>query len=213
MAWVYLVADSDQYGGIFLLNRDDGSDSFDFVGLLSDGVSFGSFVADASGNYTEIDTGSNLTVGAWAHLCAVRSSTTSLQCYVNGVAVGSVNTRNVSGRSAATRMEMGGGYMTAGYGLANVRAAHIKIWTAALTEGEIYNEMTLARPIRSANLHIWSPGFPGTQRTVDYSGNGYDWTAGGTLTDEDPPAVAWGAGRLIYIVTTQTQRVSFVYMG
>jgi hypothetical protein len=75
----------------------------------------------------------------------------------------------------------------------NCRLAAMKVWNAALTQAELELEMNSIRPVRFANLNLWAPGYPGaTERIRDYSGNGYDLT-GGTLTDEDPPPVPWGA--------------------
>lgn len=48
-------------------------------------------------------------------------------------------------------------------------------------------------PQRTANLHIWTPAVENTAGNADndYSGNGNNWTAGGTLTLEDGPPIAW----------------------
>lgn len=76
----------------------------------------------------------------------------------------------------------------------DVRLANVKVWDAVLTQAEIEAEQFTYRPRRLENLHAWWPLLPGaTERLRDYSGNGKDLTAGGTLTDEDGPPLAWGA--------------------
>lgn len=78
--------------------------------------------------------------------------------------------------------------------------AGIKVWDAHLTDEEIEKEFWKLRPERTADLNIWTPGIlAGTDRVKDYSGNGRDWTAGGTLTDGDGPPVPWGAGLIIIL--------------
>jgi len=81
----------------------------------------------------------------------------------------------------------------------NCRLAGIKVWDAALTDAEIENEAETLTPQRFENINLWVPGFPGSgERTRDYSGNGRNLTEGGTLTDEDPPPVAWGGRTLFF---------------
>lgn len=77
---------------------------------------------------------------------------------------------------------------------ANGRLAAIKLWDAGLADQEIYNEALTIAPRRTANLNLFCPAFPGVTESVhDYSGNGRDLIPGGTLTDEDPPPISWGA--------------------
>ena len=72
----------------------------------------------------------------------------------------------------------------------------IKIWNTALTEAEIAQEVYTVAPRKLDSLWGWYPTRPGSgERAKDYSGNGRDWTEGGTLTDDDPPPISWG-GRI-----------------
>lgn len=91
----------------------------------------------------------------------------------------------------------------------NMRFAAIKVWDAALTQDEIRQEQFTILPKRTADLHAWWPMFPGSgERARDYSGNGKDLTEVGTLSDEDPPPVTWGAP----IDTIAVFTVSFQYL-
>jgi len=129
----------------------------------------------------------------------VRESTTSLKLYVNGSLI-LTNTNNVGSRGSATRLELGNA-TTANDTPLNGRVAYLKAWTAALSEAEILAEVNAIRPVRALNLYGFWPAFPGSgERIADYSGNGRSWTEGGTLTDEDPPPVSWGAGPLIFLI-------------
>jgi hypothetical protein len=66
------------------------------------------------------------------------------------------------------------------------------IYDAVLTQAELEQQMYRSLPVRTANLNIWSP-LPSASDIVDYSGNGRDWTSGGTLTSASGPPLSWGA--------------------
>ena len=75
--------------------------------------------------------------------------------------------------------------------------AYTKVWDANLSAAELAQEIWSAKPVRTADLHIWSPHFPGSgERNLDYSGNGRDWTEAGSPADGDQPPVSWGASVL-----------------
>lgn len=84
-----------------------------------------------------------------------------------------------------------------GYGESgDFRAAAIKIWDAQLTAAELENERFSLLPKRLSNLNVWSPLFYGaTERVLDYSGNGRNFTTGGTLADEEAPPISWHSGQ------------------
>lgn len=133
-------------------------------------------------------TGPTIPLGTWQHLAMVRESATVCKLYVDGVYIGT-NTRDITGRTAATEMRVAQPSWTL-----DARVAAMKAWSVALTAAEIAREVETIRPIRTTNLHgVW-PMFHGSNnRFVDYSGNARLWTAAGTLTDEDQPPVPWGA--------------------
>lgn len=88
----------------------------------------------------------------------------------------------------------------------NGQMAAIKVWDAALSAAEIEQEMWLIRPIRTANLHLWTPMVDTTLATnyTDYSGNGRTLTAANTPSVEDGPPITWGAnsGVVAYTVAS-----------
>jgi hypothetical protein len=190
MAWVQIAVDTNTNQTIWAPNAGATSD-VDQLRTTSDGVTLETRI-QTSGGGTQVS-GSALTVGTWYHIAVVRESTTSLKVYING-ALDITNTRNVGSRTAITRMEIGA-YTTGNTNPGNIRVAYQKAWSAALTAAEVAQEMYTVRPRRLSNLYGWWPGRPGSgERAKDYSGNGRDWTEGGTLTDEDPPPIPWGAG-------------------
>jgi len=69
--------------------------------------------------------------------------------------------------------------------------AHLKIWTAALTAAEVAQEMNSYRPVRTANLVVWSPLDDGVSAR-DYSGNGNHGTVTGAVQIAGPP-VSYGS--------------------
>lgn len=141
------------------------------------------------------------TTGVWYHTALVRESTTSLKMYIDGVLQGTV-TANVTGRGASTTMSMGNN-VSASDSAMDGRVAAIKIWTRALTLAEVNAEMRTIRPLDTTSLWGWYPNFPGSgERARDYSGNGRNWTEGGTLTDEDPPPVSYGGQSIFFPLVT-----------
>jgi len=195
MGWFRIVVDTDSYA--YLISLNNGTDNNEHEDTLSsdiDGTSINVSVFN-SWVYT-YSTSSTFTVGTWYHAAMVRTDASNLSLYVNGVLIGTA-TRSVTGRAAATRLEVGG-YSTSNLWPMNGRVHSIKAWSAALSLAEIQAEMQCVRPVRTLDLHGFWPCFAGTERTDDLSGAGRDFTASGTLTDEDPPPVSWGAGVDLY---------------
>lgn len=189
MGWIYLSSDLNTAVRIFNLNNNTLTDE-DMLGLDVNGTTLRArAIIAGSGNFS---TGSNLSVATWYHLAMVRDAAAALKIYLNA-ALDTTGTRNITGRTANTRLEIGaatGGNSNRFDG----RVAYIKAWSAALTLEEVAQEMNVIRPVRTENLYGWWPTFPGSgERAADYSGNGRNWTEGGTLTDEDPPPVSYGA--------------------
>jgi len=81
----------------------------------------------------------------------------------------------------------------------NGRVAAFKMWDAALTLAEIENELAQYQPRRTTNLLRFHP-FINTELT-DYSGGGYNLTAGSTSTAiEDGPPIPCSRSRPRLIV-------------
>lgn len=188
MAWVYLVSDLNAAGRFWSLNTDSTTNDFDFVGVTTDGTTL--IARTAVGASTTTGTGTNLSIQTWYHVALVRSATNTLDVYLNGVS-DSTHTRSTTGRTAVTRMEAGA-WTSGNANRTDSRIMGMKAYTTNLTAAEIANEMNTIRPQRTDNLYAWWPIFNG-DRTTDYNGNARPWTEGGTLTDEDPPPVSYGA--------------------
>lgn len=178
--WMQIVTDRNATGTLFALT--DGAVNGNFVLLTSNGTTL------ALGRPGAIDaTGTNLTVGTWYHIGYTRNSSNVSTVYLNGTQ--DIQETRANAFSSAL-MIMGSD--TASW--LNGRLSCIKIWGAALTQNEVRAEMRLVSPVRRADLNLWTPNFAGaTERVKDYSGNARNWTANGTLTDEDGPPVVWDA--------------------
>lgn len=195
MAWMRIVTDTNNYGNVYVMN-DNSSGNADFFGVSADGTTFMvGRTSGGAGSFAE-NTGSALSLGTWYHIAMTRSGTTQTG-YLNG-AQDCQLTATITGRVAATRLEMGAA-TTDNLSLFNGRVAHAKAWAGvALTAEQIRQEMYSVLPHRFADLYAaWTLLKGATERLRDHSSNGRGWTAGGTLTDEDnPPGVAWQVKRV-----------------
>ena len=190
MAWVYVVTHSGSGNGACVVSIDDQTDDVDEFYLdAPDGTNLRLGIVTLQGGSAAGSTATaTFTAGSWQHVCIVRSANNLRTGYRNGTSeVTHSNSR--SGRTAPTAISIGS---VLDSDLLNGRIACIKIWTGALSVAEIQQEIGTVRPVRTANLWAWLPGFLHTD-TADYSGNGYNFTAVGTLATEDGPPVSWGA--------------------
>lgn len=195
MAWIQIVVDLNANSTFFMLN-DDTANNYDHIRTLADGTQLR--LTTTIGGAAQSVSGSVLTVGQWYHLAMIRESANSIKIYLDGV-LDITGNQNIAGRAAVTRMEHAG-RSSSNIEPSNSRVAAIKAWSTNISLAQLQNEMRVIRPIRTSNLYGFWPCFPGsTERLRDYSGNGRNWTESGTLTDEDPPPVSWGA-QSFYIV-------------
>jgi hypothetical protein len=177
MGWFKITTDRNAFSTFLAL--DNGRFEGALLQTLTDGTTLNL--------YTDADNGgSALTVGTWYHL-AMTGDASNLKAYINGALDITASQWAFTPSSLYLGNDVGGEWL-------NGCAAYVKIWSAALTAAEIQAEVYRIRPARTADLYNWTPLLPGaTERLRDYSGNGYDWTALGTLTDEGGPPVGWGA--------------------
>lgn len=151
--------------------------------------------ANNNTTYQNLEAGS-VSTGTWYHMAIVRSSTSNVVMYING-AVMITNGNSVAGRTASSRIDIGRSSSSNGDAM-NGRIFGMKAWTTNLSQAQVQQEMNLIRPVNTTSLWGWWPVFAGaTERARDYSGNARNWTESGTLTDEDPPPVSWGAGPIV----------------
>lgn len=184
MAWVYPIGGSGSYR-VAVGFPDFG----DFPNMASNSDNTKWELGD---NSTDNVGTQAYTVNTWQHLAWTRTGTTH-KLYVNGVLSWSGTWATTWGTGNLKIGQLNASYWMSG------RVAHIKIYTAVLSLAEIQAEKERVLPKRTANLWNWSITNPvSTERLLDYSGNGNNWTAAGTLTDEDQPPVSWGAPVLTY---------------
>lgn len=86
-------------------------------------------------------------------------------------------------------------------GFMAMTAAHLKIWTAALTQGELLQELYSHSPRRFSNLLIWAPFDNGV--ATDYSGNGLTGAITEAVEAASPAQVLYGNA---VIAPTRNQR-------
>lgn len=186
MGWLYVLADQGDFATMFAVGTATASSLRHFD--LSGGEVV--HLYDGDGNN---DTGTTLSLNTWYHVCLTDSDADDRQRgYLNGVL--DVSLTQADARSTTT-LFIGNNF---GDEWQDGRMAYVKVWNAELTAGEILQEMNTIRPVRTADLWAWLPTLPGTpERARDYSGNGRNFTENGTLSDEDPPSVSWGAGPLL----------------
>ena len=189
MAWVRPeVVTGTQ--NIFVLSHLT-STTYDSLSMASGVLS----IAAANGSFPSGTSGSTLTAATWAHVALVRVAQNDLRLYLNGV-LDATHTTSTTSRAALNRMLLGI-WQSGGFSASdpyNGRYACIKAWSTNLSAAEIGQEINTIAPRRATGLYGWWPTFPGSsERTRDYGGSAADWTENGTITDEDPPPVSYGA--------------------
>jgi hypothetical protein len=199
MCWAYPV--SNPTAQLTLFSVANNGSNLDRLRSNSGGTTWSAQSIIGGTSVTTI--GSSVSYGAWQHWAMVRRDSSHLDTYLNGV-LDATSNQSVSGRAAAAQLDIGNTNAASAY--FNGRVFAIKAWNVALTAAEIQEEMRTIRPVRLANLWGWWPGRPGSgERAKDYSGNGRNFTEGGTLTDEDAGPISWGmrSGRRIRSGGTQ----------
>ena len=113
-------------------------------------------------------TGSAASDSTWHHIALVRSSTTNLKVYVDGVLIATNTTTLLSTfttfalySSPATTSQL----------------AHVMFWQSAFSATDIASQMATFYPVSPA--YLWWPFPPGAALLKDYSGNARDVTIGG----------------------------------
>ena len=179
-----------------------------FIGKIQAGVNFsflvGTRAAASADAECQISAGvfgyvvGSLTTGTWKHFSWVYDGSGAvnadrLKMWMDGVA----QTLTFSGTIPATMPDTGTNAVKMGSpngegtrGFADVKLAHIKMWTAVLTAAQVIQEMNSFRPVRTANLVLWAPYDDGTSAR-DYSGSGNHGTVTGALQTQGPP-VSYG---------------------
>ncbi len=181
--WIRFASIFDAIQSVVTLGS--AADEYDALGVVIQRMS----LSFASGRSTGLQFGSLLSANQWYHVAMRRTSTTLLDMILD-LTVELSETKTAS-RPLPDRFHLGADWPLTDGTYGDFRLWGWKCWTRALSNAEIAAESLFAMPITLDSLHgVW-PFIAGGTREEDYSGNGRDWTENGTLSDEDPPNVAW----------------------
>lgn len=104
-----------------------------------------------------------------------------------------ITAASYTGTVPASQTDAGASNLTVGSGDTSFYVGtlgHLKIWTAALTAGEVAQEVYSYTPIKKTNLLLWAP-YDDTTAT-DYSGNGHTGTVTEATAATGPAQVNYG---------------------
>jgi hypothetical protein len=193
MAWIYLTTLPSGSDPSILKTDNTGSYSSEMLRINDSNDSLRMDVENAGGSSNVV--GSALSASTWYHVAIVRTSSSNLYVYLNGV-LDITNTRSVASRGASSRMWVGS--RDAGADFFNGRIHAMKLWQAALSAAEVQAEMHLVTPSRWSNLWEWYPIMPGaTERVTGYA-NAYNFTEYNSPTDAaSDNGIAWGGAQYI----------------
>lgn len=187
----YMVTDRNDYTCPINLSAsvDDGI----FVETGTNGTTLDGYVY-AGGAFTKTASMLSITVGRWYFMAITVSSAGAANFYYAGLttatALTKVSMSGTVGTWTPTLVCFGDSVFTGEWW--NGRISGMRVWSTELTQAQLEGEMwfTLAQHTTSLNRSV--PSFAGSgERARDYSGNGYNLTEGGTLSDEGDPPVLW----------------------
>lgn len=178
-----VISDGTNDADYYALYGNSGTDTRIMVGIESNG----SFIGE---NMTT----TNLSTSTWYWLGARRTANNAREVSIGTLTtlltVEATNTTTVSGRTTASRLDLGAYYNN--NDPFNGRVKAFRLWSVARTLAELQACQFVLRPTFYDSLNTWCPVFTGSgERGRDYSGNGYNLTEDGTLADEDDPPISY----------------------
>lgn len=183
--WLQLVTDRNDYSTVYAIDQ--------LAVGSSSGYAF-SLETDADGTTLGLYNGStfvgsrSLSAGTWYFFAiSVASDGIDATWYHAGLTDASLYSQAVTLAASCNNYRHHVGNNAYGE-WANCRVAGLRIADSVLTSAELENARQ--RQVADRALYLWSPLLVDA---TDYSGNGRNWTAGGTVTYEDGPPVSWGA--------------------
>ena len=187
---MYVRIDTDLNTASAFLMVDDAASAYFYIGTAStDGTTF---VVDDGGTNV-INTGVSMTVGTWYYVALTYNGTNTGNTYIATLSGGSL--ANTSGAlvdppTAGVTTRIGND----GFGeRLEGSVAHVRIWAAELTSGELETERLSATAVRTSNL---TAAYElETANTTDNSGNGNTLTSNGTPTTVAGPLMS-GSGAI-----------------
>ncbi len=191
--WFKMAVDTNNYACV--MNISTGTSYYTYIETYSDGTDWLIWDQKGAGNSMFIDS-----VGTWNFMAMTIASDGTEKAYWAPIGTQTLSTitRSTYTQDITVPDLIAFGDSCWGGEYFNGSMSALKVWTAELTQAELELEMQSIRPQRFANLWGWFPTQPGTgTRGKDFSGNGYNLTEGGTLTDEDDPPIRYGARVLV----------------
>lgn len=187
--WAYVAVDRNDFSTMIRLHTSSGASTVINVATDSTGVLPCVFTGGGSSTGPQ-----NLPVADWARIAVTVTGSTS-RVYVALGAAGATQLQDgtvgaSAGNSPTSGYTLGGRSIDDPDEWYNGRLAHVRVWSAVLTQAEIESEWASATPVRTANLFADYPLADVTD-LADHSGNARHLTAGSTaVTTEDGPPVA-----------------------
>jgi len=199
--WVKLVTDRNTFSTFWDLSTGSGSTHYINLITASNGTDLQVRFNSGSG-VTVIAVGLSMVVGTWYYVGlteAQNDSNTDISIYyaVEGANSFTKVTNSPSGSPNTPSVFHVDSFIAGNFPFFGAMA-HLKLWSAVLTEDELFNEMQQGLPVRTANMNAWYPFYDAESRFVDFSGNASTLTTGGAgsaTTHGNWPAIQWKQGR------------------
>ena len=192
MAWFYLFGFLPAQNLFTLSYGDDGNSPRNYDTFQVNPEGYKAEIRNNAGSQSRLSDAPFIGINQWFHFAGVRTSTSDVEAYENGISLPPIPTLSIADRvsSAPVARQNVGAFSDLYLDIPSGYVAHIFEYSAALSQAEIQNQMFKAQPQRTANLHAWTPCRNGA-RTIDFSGNGRDWTEIGAMTDGiiEPPVI------------------------
>lgn len=109
----------------------------------------------------------------------------------------------------ATTLRLGDGQAASEW--LNGSIAAVKVWDQALTRDELMQESWTYQPKRTAGLRGWYPLL--TNTLTDFSGLAQTLTGGSGAALDDPPPIAWSAGRRRIVIPASVTPITLTETG
>lgn len=179
--WAKLQVDRNNYSTIFAWD-----------GSADDGLWF---QTGTSGTSLQVWDGTSdrafsigaMSVGVWMRYALTRPTSTSVTLYA-ATDVGAVSSQTITTSSTGTYSAINIGNSPESEFL-NGNVANLKAYSALLTQSEIEAEWASWDAVRTTSL-VRHHKFKDAAETIDYSGNGFSLTSGGSPTfDSDNPPI------------------------
>ena len=182
-AWAWVSVDTDANATFARLHASSGGSTIATWATGSDGLSGPNYFTGGG----SVSNSTNMAVGAWRKI-AISCSGTTGKSYVNTVGGTTEVDSGTVGVGTPDGITLGGRAPADSSEPFNGRLAHVRIWTAELSQSEIEAEWASSTPVRTSGLWASWPLTDSTDLT-DHSGNGRNLTAGTTAvsTEADPP--------------------------